>query len=224
MADGILAVWTDVADEGAADFEEWYVRQHVNERASCAGFLSGARYSAIEGSPKVFAVYETQAPEALFSDAYQAQINNPTPWTQRVLPHFRGIIRTVMRVRARQGEGRGGVCCTIRLEPAVGEEDGLEAWLADEALPALVARPGVVRAELWQAEPKSALGESAESRLRQGDDRTARWVLAVDAADEGSLRRAVDEIVPNAALQRHGAAAGAERGLYRLIYVKASSW
>jgi len=224
MSSGILAVWTDVAEHGTADFEEWYIRQHVNERASCPGFLSGTRYSAIEGSPKVFAVYETEAPEVLFSDAYQAQINNPTDWTRRVLPHFRGIVRTVMRVRARQGEGRGGVCCTIRLEPAPEAESRLESWLVEQVLPALVARPGVVRAELWQAEPASALGETAESRLRQGPDRTARWALAVDAADEASLRRAVDELVPAAELQRHGAAAGAERGIYRLVYVRASSW
>lgn len=224
MAEGILAVWTDVAEEGAADFEEWYVRQHVNERASCPGFLSGARYSAIEGSPRAFAVYETETPDVLFGDAYQAQINNPTEWTRRVLPHFRGIIRTVMRVRARRGEGRGGVICTVRLAPKAGEEAGLEGWLADEALAALVARPGVVRAELWQAEPRSAVGETAESRLRQGPDRTARWALAVDAADEDALRGAVDELIPPETLERHGAAPAAERGLYRLIYVKASSW
>lgn len=224
MANGILAVWTDVTAEGAADFEEWYVRQHVNERASCPGFLSGARYSAIEASPKIFACYETETPEVLFGPDYQAQINNPTPWTQRVMSSFRNIIRTVMRVRARAGEGRGGVAGTIRLAPADGAAAALEAWLADEAVPALVASPGVVRAEFWQAEARSALGETAESRLREGPDRTAEWTLAVDATDETALRAAMDRLVPAAELERHGAAPGSERGFYRLVYVKASSW
>lgn len=223
MSSGILAVWSDVAAEAAADFEEWYVRQHVNERVGCPGFLSGARYSAIEGDPPIFAIYETETPEVLFGADYQAQLANPTAWTRRIMPHFQSAIRTVMRVAARRGEGRGGVIAGIRLAPADGAADGLEAWFAESALPALVARPGVVRAELWQALPRSALGETAESRLRRGEDRTADWTVAVDATDEAGLRRALDAVLPAGELERHGAAAGAERGLYRLVYLKASS-
>jgi hypothetical protein len=225
MAHGILAVWTDIAaGADAADFEEWYIRQHVNERAACPGFVSGARYSAIEGSPRIFAIYETETPEVLFSPAYKASLDNPTDWTRRSLPAFEGVIRTVMRVRARAGEGRGGVVGTLRLAPTGDAEDRLAAWLAAELLDAAVAMPGIVRAEFWQAEPKSLDGDNAEKRLRKGEDRTARWVVTLDGSDEASVRRAMDELLSPAILQRRGAAPGAERGIYRLVYLKASAW
>jgi len=225
MSNGILAVWTDIAaDADTADFEEWYVRQHVNERAACPGFVSGSRYTAIEGSPRIFAIYETETPEVLFSPAYKASLDNPTEWTRRSLPAFEGIIRTVMRVRARAGEGRGGVVGTLRLEPGDGNEARLSAWLSAELPDAALALPGIVRAEYWQAEPKSLDGDNAEKRLRKGEDRTARWVMAIDGSDEASVRQAMGELLSPAILQRRGAAAAAERGIYRLVYLKASAW
>ena len=225
MSNGILAVWTDIAEAAdAADFEEWYIRQHVNERAACPGFVSGARYTAIEGGPRIMAIYETETPQVLFSQPYKASLDNPTDWTRASVAQFRGIIRTVMRVRARAGEGRGGVAGTVRLEPAEGAEDRLEAWLAAELPAAMVAMPGIVRAEFWQAEPKSLDGDNAEKRLRPGEDRTARWVVQIDGSDEAQVRRAMDELLSPAILKRRGAADGAERGLYRLVYLRASAW
>ena len=225
MSNGVLSVWTDIAEGAdAADFEEWYIRQHVNERAACPGFVSGARYTAVEGAPRLFAFYETETPEVLFSPAYKASLDAPTEWTRRSLPAFRGIIRTVMRVRARAGEGRGVVVGTLRLAPGTGAGDLLEAWLSVELPERMLAMPGIVRAEFWQAEPKSLDGENAEKRLRPGEDRTARWVVQIDGSDEASVRRAMDELLSPAVLRRRGVAEGAERGIYRLVYLKASAW
>ena len=58
MAEGMLVVWTDVDPAGEDDFEEWYNREHVNERAAIKGFLSGHRYRAIRGRPRYLALYE----------------------------------------------------------------------------------------------------------------------------------------------------------------------
>jgi hypothetical protein len=74
---GILAIWTDIAPEREADFNEWYWREHFPERLSLPGFRRGRRYRAITGTPRYFAWYELDAPEILASPAYLERLDQP---------------------------------------------------------------------------------------------------------------------------------------------------
>ena len=114
MAEGMLVVWTDVAPAGEDDFEEWYNREHVNERAAIKGFLSGHRYAAIRGRPRYLALYETRTPQVLSSKHYREVSEAPTGWTKRVTRQFQNTTRGIFQVRAREGEGRGGVVASLR--------------------------------------------------------------------------------------------------------------
>jgi hypothetical protein len=64
---GILAIWNDIDDSVAADYEHWYQRQHLYERVSIPGFRYGRRYTVVEGAPKFFTYYETDTPEVSIS-------------------------------------------------------------------------------------------------------------------------------------------------------------
>jgi hypothetical protein len=55
---GLLAVWTDVAPEAEAEFNEWYNSEHIPERLAVPGVLAAQRYQAVEGQPKYIALYE----------------------------------------------------------------------------------------------------------------------------------------------------------------------
>jgi hypothetical protein len=222
MANGILAVWADVEKGAERDFDEWYIREHVNERVEVPGFLAGFRYTAIAGRPKIFAIYEVQSPEVLVSPAYLERLNEPTEWTRRVMPSFRNMIRTALRVRARRGEGRGGVVGTVRLAPEPGAERKLETWISRTLVGELVQQPGIVRAEFWQAENVVAPGETEESRMRGGDDSTADWVIQYDGMDEASVQEAMTGLLSSPALERQGAERGSEAGVYRLVYARAA--
>ena len=48
---GALAIWNGIADGVDADFIEWHVKEHMPERVGLPGFLSGRRYTAIDGHP-----------------------------------------------------------------------------------------------------------------------------------------------------------------------------
>ncbi|MDP6708869.1 MAG: hypothetical protein QF893_21200 [Alphaproteobacteria bacterium] len=218
MSNGILAVWTDVATEAEADFNEWYIRQHVEERVDVPGFLTGCRYTATAGKPRYLAIYETQSPEVLTGPDYMERLNEPTEWTSRVMPAFRNLIRTICRVRARRGIGRGGFVGTVRLEPAPGAERKLETWISRNLLDTLLGRPGIVRAEFWQAENLKPLDETAEQRLRGGEDASARWVVQFDGMDESSIHSAMTEVLSSQALEAEGAERGSEAGIYQLAY------
>ena len=67
---GILAIWNDIDDAVARDYEAWYQRQHLYERVSVPGFRYGRRYVAVDARPKFFTYYETDTPEALTGGEY----------------------------------------------------------------------------------------------------------------------------------------------------------
>src|SRR5438270_89431 len=55
---GLLVVWTDIAPEAEAEFNEWYNNEHIPQLLGVKGFLSGKRYQAVDGKPRYLAVYE----------------------------------------------------------------------------------------------------------------------------------------------------------------------
>ena len=102
-AKAVLTVWTDAKTNAEADFNEWYNRQHVNERCDVPGFLSGRRYRAISGRPRYMALYDTVGSDILSSAPYRKALNNPTDWTHKVMPGFKGLVRAILDVEFRIG-------------------------------------------------------------------------------------------------------------------------
>jgi hypothetical protein len=88
---GLLMVWADVPADKEDEFNRWYNQEHLAERLSIPGFLSGARYEAVKGGPRHLACYELESPAVLESEAYKRVQAHPTEWTRRCGP---GVIGT----------------------------------------------------------------------------------------------------------------------------------
>jgi hypothetical protein len=58
---GLLAVWNDIAAEDEADFNAWYVEEHVPERLGIPGILSARRYRDAEAPLSYAAIYDTES-------------------------------------------------------------------------------------------------------------------------------------------------------------------
>lgn len=213
---GALAVWVDAAPEAEADFNDWYNRQHVPERVGIPGFLAGARYEAATGDPKYLAWYETEDVEVLRSAAYLDRLNNPTPWTRRIMPSFRQTVRAVFEVKRRAGRGRGGVAATIRFAPSMAPEGEGSRWLEREAIPGVLAGSGIVGAQLWQSSG-GAPAETAETGLRGADSSCAAAVL-LEATDTEAAERACREWFSPARLGDVGLNDAPQIGVYRLLF------
>lgn len=99
MADqgkGLLLVMMDIDPPYEEEFNRWYNEEHVPERLSIPGFISGRRYRAMEGGPKYLALYELENPEVLQSEAYRYWIGEgQTVWTRRMAPRFKNFVRNV---------------------------------------------------------------------------------------------------------------------------------
>ncbi len=193
-AGAVLAIWTDIAPELEADFNEWYWREHVPERLAVPGFRRGRRYRAGAGAPRYFACYELDSIGILGSPAYLERLDNPTAWTRRVMPGFRNTTRAPMRVVTTLGRMSGAVALTVRITPAEDRRADLEAHLRRSVLPALHARPGIVRVQHWQAEPVTARPTN-EAAMRGGSDGTCDWAVIIEGARPEDLEAIRDELV-----------------------------
>lgn len=215
-AKGILAIWHDVAAENWEETLAWYDREHHAERVDVPGFLSARRYLAVEGAPRLFIRYETVDAGVLASRAYRARLDDPTPWSLARQPTIINNTRTVCRVAARAGRAEGGYALTLRLAPR--EEGGEAADLLDwqRRSAALLARRGIVGAELWTADRERTTLPSHEKRLRAAPDAVADTVVVAHGTEEAPLRAALRAELDPGILAEHWREAHA--GLYRLAF------
>jgi hypothetical protein len=176
---GILALWNDCAPNGEAEYERWYMGQHLPERVGVPGFRFGRRYTRVEGGPKFFTFYELDAPDVLWSPKYLERLGNPTDWTQRVMLDFRNTVRTACRKAGSAGTALGGHVVTFRFMgpnvPGVNLADAVKS----ELLPALLARDGISQAHLWIAAEEQTPANTAETDLR-GEDELMSWAVIVE--------------------------------------------
>jgi hypothetical protein len=214
----ILAIWNDIAPGGDDEFNHWQIHEHFAERLGVPGFLRGRRYTAIRGSPRYFTLYETVSASVLTSPDYLARLNNPTPWTKRCIVLFRNNRRTVCRMTKSLGAGVGGAIATLELGPAEGRDGELRRWLAEVALPAAVARAGLVGAHLGEADLDNTRVKTEEKNLLDKPDDVVRWVLLLEGTDGPTLERACAEIFATPALTANGALSDVSAATYQLVY------
>lgn len=217
---GVLAIWRAVTPEAEQDALRWHNVEHMPERVAVPGFLRGRRYLSL-GPPRHYVdFYEVETVEVIQSAPYLARLNDPTPWTRRVLPHFRGTFRIGCRVVRTSGRGLGGAMVTARLRPAARREDALRAWLSSLGPTAIGEPAGVVGVHLLATVPDVTRVRTAEGKLKGGEVAAGEdpwpWVILVECTDaELAEALAAGPLAP-ARLAEHGADTDAVSGAYRL--------
>lgn len=213
---GVLAIWHDLEAGRETEVLEWYNREHHIERVSIPGFVRARRYSAPGGSQRLFIYYETLSPAVLGSAAYLERVNNPTDWTRRSMPHFRGNSRTVCRVSLASKGPEGGHAATVRLRPQPGREADLRRHIADRLLPEIKAAALFLKAELWEQVPEITGIRSTERIIRGAEDVTEAWTLVVWTSDDETLGMLAAGALSPARLIEAGAGNDIRIGQYRL--------
>lgn len=215
--EAFVAIWHDIAPEGLADFYAWHDREHMPERLAIPGFQRGRRYLRVAGEGQTFFnLYEVEAFAVLVGPDYLARLNAPTPWTRQAVAHFRSVTRGLCRVAASAGIGQGGVMATLRIVAAQGRAEALQRHLAAQAIPALLAQPGVLGAHLGFTDPAGSSLATAEKQARNNPTDIPQWVLLVEGLSAEHLRRAMTGPLALEALAAHGAAAEPITGFYQI--------
>jgi hypothetical protein len=216
---GAICIWNDITADGRDDFYAWHIAEHMPERVGIPGFRRGRRYiaSAAETSPEFFTLYETDGPEVHVGQAYLNRLNNPTPWTRRVMPAFRRTSRALTRVRASFGQGPGGILATLRFAVRAGGEEAVARALAADILPKVAPMPQITGAHLCLTDQAASGTATTESRSRTDSQAAPSWVVLIEGCNLAPVERAVAAILSDSGFVADGPAT---TGFYRLEHTR----
>ena len=216
LGKGALAMWWDMAAEHRAEFEHWHSHEHFPERMGIPGFLRGSRWAAADGSEGFFVMYELEDYGTLTSPGYLARLNDPSPWSTRLMPHHRNMVRSQCRVLESAGGAIARHALTLRLSPAPGQESALRAFLAAQAKE-IAAQAGTTAAHLLQTQTP-AIAATTEQKIRGGADLAADWIVVACGYELDALKALRAAALGSESLARQGAAPGERAGLYSLCH------
>lgn len=191
----------DVAPEAIVEHDNWHSLEHLQERMLIPGFLRGSRWTATGPGRRYFVMYEVAELDTLASPPYLERLNNPSAWTARMMPHYRGMRRGFCRVVFSRGLGLGTSGLLIHFSPEPGRETALRDWLVAQALPALPGRPGLASAHLFEAALTPEM--TREQRIRGKDD-GVDWVVLVTGYDESAVAGLATATLSSGELERRG--------------------
>jgi hypothetical protein len=209
----------DIAPEAIEEHDRWHTQEHLPERLSIPGFLRGTRWTATGGEPRYMVVYEVRDLQVLTSEAYLSRLNNPTPWTQRMMPSYRGMRRGLCAVLGSFGCGQGGTAALIRFAWEEASAGNVHEWLLAEVLPKVPQTPGLGSAHLLQAAQAAAM--TNEQRIR-GADRGVDSAIIITGYDGSAVAEYARSLCASDQLSSRGAKETATT-TYVTSYVVASS-
>jgi hypothetical protein len=210
-----VAIWCDIAPQVEAEFSDWHTHEHIPERVAIPGFVRGTRCKAVAGEG-YFMLYEVKQLAVLTEGPYLERLNDPTPWSRKMMPHHRNMVRSLCRVRASFGGGTAPFLATVRFSPSPRKSTSVARWLSSELLPRLPASRGLAGAQLLQSQPTPS-AETTEQKIR-GGDRQADWIILASGYELDAQRKLLETDLAASALEAHGALPGTVSGLYTLCY------
>ena len=210
-----VAMWWDIAAPMRQEFEDWHSHEHFRERMGIPGFRRGSRWADADGGEGFFVLYELEDYETLSSTGYLARLNAPTPWSAKMMPHHRNMVRSQCRILASFGGGVGQYMMTLRLSPAPGCDDVLLQQLQDK-LADLSEQPGLTASHLLRTDTPP-ITATTEQRIRGGDT-VADWILLVSGYERSALEQIAQEQLGQARLIEAGAEENAVSAVFRLSY------
>jgi hypothetical protein len=204
----------DVVPHAIPEHDDWHTHEHLPERLSIPGFVRGTRWVALRGQPRYFVMYEVAQLATLTSSAYLERLNNPSPWTSKMMTFYRGMTRGFCTMAGSYGVGIGQAGLLVRFKPATGSEASLRKWLLHEALPSLPSRAGLGSVHLLEG---ALTPQMTKEQGIRGADAGVDWaVLAMGYGDE-SVACLLEGDLCNAQLEQHGAT-GVLSAMYRMGY------
>ena len=215
---GMLVVLNEVKASDEPDFNEWYNREHIDERVNLPGFHCARRYVAVRGSPKYLATYECDSVEDLAAPGYLQLLANQTPWTQAIMARFTHFQRLTLRVHVDMTHGIGGVVAAVRFVPNPHERHALQAWLKEIALPEVVARPGMVGAAAAENDLDVANAPLRDRSMDHPRADEVEWVVLLEGTEAGAASAAARSTFTLANLRKFGVSVAPAVGTYRLLF------
>ena len=164
---GFLAIWCDVASEDLSNYRNWLTKEHIADRTFSQGFLGVRLFQAFDDKRSHFILYATASPAVLSSPVYQAIIDNPSPWTQAIMPKFKNFDRAIGSQHLKIGNGFGAYITVWRLQVDLSQVD----WRnVSQHLNRVLDIAGVVSVRVYEVDDGVTDRPSVEKTMRSGDE------------------------------------------------------
>jgi hypothetical protein len=189
---GLLAIWSTIAPDTETDYLHWLTREHVFERTSVPGFRSGRVFRRRNSRPTEYLMlYELDNAQVMSSAGYLERLNDPTPWTRRIMPTLANFRRGGGTVVAQGGNpaGHGGHIAIARFEDAL--PDGLSGEAGRALVKALAQGDWVANVQIMQVRNDATAIATQEKSMRKSSEGSFAGLLVVEALDAVSLDRAI---------------------------------
>ena len=161
-------------------------------------------------------MYELEDHAVLASAPYVARLNSPTPWSTKMMPLHRNMVRTQCRVVLSHGGVTARHALTVRFSPVDGQEEALQRHLGEFA-ESVSQRPGVVGLHVLRHEAPT-MATSTEQKIRGNADRSADWIVVVSGYEPDALQKIGNEELSEARLHAWGALPETRCQLFTLAY------
>lgn len=96
---GLLLVAMNVAPGYEDELERWYDNEHLPALSAVDGVLAARRYRMPGGAHRYLAMYHLADPEVQATPAWERAAR--TAWAAQLRPHFRDVLRLVLKPYAR---------------------------------------------------------------------------------------------------------------------------
>jgi hypothetical protein len=183
----MLAIWSDVARDSETDYLHWLTREHTSERVSTAGFEAVRVFRADRTDvSRYFICYDLAGPQVVTSAAYLAKLNNPSPWSQRIMPILGNFKRGGGQIISVAGTGQGGILAPVLFTSKNPKRPDL---LTQD----LAQRDAIAAVRFLQVDGEKTSVQTREKSMRANDQSFA-GLLMIEGLNEPAVRAALDAL------------------------------
>lgn len=184
LGNGMLITFTEVPGDVESEYNEWYNREHIDERVFMPGFKRARRYVDADGTARIkyFATYETGSVEDLSAPDYMKRLGDQSDWSKKIMGQFSKFERLTVNITVDQTHGISGAAGVVRFFPDPGQFEQLRSAMSETILPGLIAMPGMTGACLAENDlDVSNVGLTAQGKdIPEGQK--IEWLVILDGA------------------------------------------
>nr|WP_067293327.1 DUF4286 family protein [Marinobacterium profundum] len=196
-----LFVWSDIDPTHETDFNQWYDREHMEERVSLPGFSGARRYRADSGTARRYlALYRAEALDCFTTAEYRKAFTQQTSWSNLNFSRMSNTRRRVMSVALEAGFGAGSKVAMVVLNKPVGEV-GIDATQIAKLISNTLEIDGVLHGQYLVPDTKLSTPLPSEDT----ENRVLAPAIVIDTSSESAaaaalqlLREALGDAVDDA--------------------------
>ncbi len=193
FGEGMMITFTEVARDLEDEFNEWYNREHLDERIDLPGFRRARRYEAIDARNKYMSTYECGIPGDIGSPTYLDVLSRPSDWSKQIMPNFTKWHRMVGRVIADASHGMGAFLALARFHPDPDRTAETEAWLSGGILDDIAKRERLVGACAIAVELDLDTRMTRAFGQEPDPGQIPEWGVLIEGTDPDAVRAAAQD-------------------------------